>query len=280
MTKKEEKNVSEKLQEKFERNKHWTEEFRKGYSNGYQSATSTWQTKLKNSLKEKERERVDLCRVYPYNLLPIIYQEDEREYLDDDDDSELPKYDVSIRAMRKTMLENLTERENRVLEMRYSWNLTLEECGKELGVARERVRQIEAKAFRKLRNTRNIKKMQCVPLTDYIDLEIKNRDLESENEELRERLRKIENFGNDFNLQKISEDPKKLLNTKIENMDFSIRTYNCLKRYGINTIGDLTSKDWKELTHIRNLGRKSAIEINQKISSIGLEIKGEPEYMF
>lgn len=51
----------------------------------------------------------------------------------------------------------------------------------------------------------------------------------------------------------------------IEELDFSIRTYNCLKRHGINTLGELKHLSEDELIHVRNLGKKSYEEILNKV---------------
>ena len=61
--------------------------------------------------------------------------------------------------------------------------------------------------------------------------------------------------------------------TKIEELDLSVRSYNCLKRAGINTVGDLTQKNEEEMMRVRNLGRKSLKEVIQKLREIGLELR-------
>ncbi len=58
----------------------------------------------------------------------------------------------------------------------------------------------------------------------------------------------------------------------IEDMDFSVRTYNCLKRAGINTIGDLVAKTEEDMMKVRNLGKKSLEEVLQKLEDMGLEL--------
>ena len=67
------------------------------------------------------------------------------------------------------------------------------------------------------------------------------------------------------------EDSKlKKLETSIDDLDFSVRAYNCLKRAGINTLGDLTAKSEVEMMKIRNLGKKSLKEVIEKIKEMGL----------
>ena len=70
------------------------------------------------------------------------------------------------------------------------------------------------------------------------------------------------------------EDSKlKKLETSIDDLDFSVRAYNCLKRAGINTLGDLTAKSEVEMMKIRNLGKKSLKEVIEKIKEMGLRFR-------
>ena len=72
------------------------------------------------------------------------------------------------------------------------------------------------------------------------------------------------------------EDSKlKKLETSIDDLDFSVRAYNCLKRAGINTLGDLTEKSELEMMKIRNLGKKSLKEVIDKIKDMGLRFRDE-----
>lgn len=65
----------------------------------------------------------------------------------------------------------------------------------------------------------------------------------------------------------------KTLETPIEEIEFSVRAYNCLKRAGVHTIQDLVNKKEAEVTKIRNLGKKSLKEVIDKVHEIGLEFK-------
>lgn len=65
----------------------------------------------------------------------------------------------------------------------------------------------------------------------------------------------------------------KKLETPIEEVEFSVRAYNCLKRAGIHTIQDLVDKKEIEVTKIRNLGKKSLKEVIDKVSELGLSFK-------
>ncbi len=65
----------------------------------------------------------------------------------------------------------------------------------------------------------------------------------------------------------------KKLEKKIEDLDLSVRSYNCLKRAGINTVGELTQKTEEEMMRVRNLGRKSLKEVVSKLREINLHLK-------
>jgi DNA-directed RNA polymerase subunit alpha len=64
-----------------------------------------------------------------------------------------------------------------------------------------------------------------------------------------------------------------LLDTAIEELDLSVRSYNCLKRQGVNTIGQLTECSEQDLLNIRNFGAKSIEEVKDKLVSMGLNLK-------
>ncbi len=66
---------------------------------------------------------------------------------------------------------------------------------------------------------------------------------------------------------------EKVLELSIEELDLSVRSYNCLKRAGINTVDDLASKTEEDMMKVRNLGRKSLEEVLNKMSELGLELQ-------
>ena len=73
-----------------------------------------------------------------------------------------------------------------------------------------------------------------------------------------------------------TEDPKvKALETSIEDLDFSVRAYNCLKRANIHTLQDLVNKSESDMMKIRNLGKKSLKEVLDKIRDMGLVLRDE-----
>jgi DNA-directed RNA polymerase subunit alpha len=72
------------------------------------------------------------------------------------------------------------------------------------------------------------------------------------------------------------EDKKeKVLEITIEELDLSVRSYNCLKRAGINTVEELIKRNEEEMMKVRNLGRKSLEEVEQKLATLGLALRME-----
>ena len=69
----------------------------------------------------------------------------------------------------------------------------------------------------------------------------------------------------------------KILEMNIEDMDLSVRSYNCLKRAGIHTVEDLTKKSEDDMLKVRNLGRKSLDEVINKLRSFGLDLRNKDE---
>lgn len=72
------------------------------------------------------------------------------------------------------------------------------------------------------------------------------------------------------------DDKEKILEMPIEELDLSVRSYNCLKRAGINTIHELTQKTAEDMMKVRNLGKKSLEEVEAKLSAFNLSLK-QPE---
>ena len=73
--------------------------------------------------------------------------------------------------------------------------------------------------------------------------------------------------------EKVNDE--KVLDRTIEELDLSVRSYNCLKRAGINTVHDLTEKTEPEMMKVRNLGRKSLEEVKVKLADLGLGLKND-----
>lgn len=196
---------------------------------------------------------------YPFNLVAAIFGEcDLIEFI------EKEKYVFTEDAEEglKDALKTLTEREQSVIEMRYAGLMKLEDVANEFNVTRERIRQVEAKALRKLRHplrSRAIllgknglkKREECNIINESIkELERQREMLLAEVNQL-----KADAYDREHKMLPVTSEG-------IATLELSVRSYNCLLRAGIKTIADLDRKmrenDWH---HIRNLGRKSAEEI-------------------
>lgn len=166
----------------------------------------------------------------------------------------------------------LSEREVKCIELRFKEGLNLEEIGKELGITKERVRQIISRGIRRLSHSSRLN----ILIKGYKNIE----ECKSLREEIRNELINLRNKYNELlnvkSKEDINDDLKKELNSPecilIEDLDFSVRTYNCLKRANINTVDKIIKLSEYELDHIRNLGRKSAREICDKVRDLGFKM--------
>lgn len=178
---------------------------------------------------------------YPDNLLYDIFG---REW-------EYPRpadFDGSL----EYVLHSLTERERRVLDFRYKDGLTFEAIGKRECVTRERIRQINAKALRKLRHPDRLNYLK------YGVSGVIARKTESARKAALASLPKPDIPESDIPL---------------EELDLSVRSYSCLKRAGINTLREIAEMTFDELCHVRNLGKKSIGEISCMLTRHGISFR-------
>lgn len=210
------------------------------------------------------------------------------------------------------VLENLTPREMKILQMRFglidgksnSWK----KIGKYYGFTQEKIKYIEGQALRKLRHPNNIKQIRTIKISslkesEYItdeerkllnDLEndIWNSNLIFQHDSLvdidfnKDKFDVIRNICERINIKEEEKaKEQKMINgtdndIDIEEFEFSIRTHNCLRRAGINTLNDLMALSKEDIMRIRNLGRKQAEEIfsmlEEKRVKIGETDKDSP----
>lgn len=78
-------------------------------------------------------------------------------------------------------------------------------------------------------------------------------------------------------VSKEEDQQTKVLEMTIEDMDLSVRSFNCLKRAGISTVEDLTKKSESELAKVKNLGKRSLEEVQEKLNSYGLSLRNDEE---
>ena len=99
---------------------------------------------------------------------------------------------------------------------------------------------------------------------------------------LNEHLNLFVNLSEDTGVDKIlaekdNKSKEKVLEMTIEELDLSVRSFNCLKRAGINTVNDLLEKSEEEMMKVRNLGKKSFDEVKEKLRSLGYEMSSEED---
>jgi DNA-directed RNA polymerase subunit alpha len=83
--------------------------------------------------------------------------------------------------------------------------------------------------------------------------------------------------GVQIGVERDEDKRDRLLEMPIEELDLSVRSFNCLKRAGINTVGELTSKTDEDMMKVRNLGKKSLEEVKEKLVTLGLGLKPSEE---
>lgn len=191
---------------------------------------------IKKEIRELKKQKAEIenrIKSFPWyiKLIILVFGDDEIVFPDDAEET------VNF------VLDRLLKREKTILLMRVKENKTLAECSNELRVSRERVRQIEAKAYRKLRHpTRSRILLNGIKKFKHME--------EDAQKSLREKFADYKNVS-------------------IECVDLSIRAFNCLKRANINTAQDLyvyINGDKDRLLKIRNLGSKAQQEICEKFN--------------
>lgn len=211
---------------------------------------------------EELKCRIKLTDMYPLNLARAIF---------DSTEEARKVYIPGISAA----LATLTEREQGVIMHRFQRKLTLEQCGKEYGVTRERIRQIEAKAIRKLRHPTRTNMMKSVPLTDLQAMHTEYCKLKDDYEWLKKAFETLTAQKAEPGVIIPMAEHASRLEMPIEKLDLSVRSFNCLKRSGKKTLRDIVEMTESELMGIRNLGSKSASEVRSKLTEYGLVLKGE-----
>ena len=181
--------------------------------------------------------------------------------------------------------ERCSEREKRCIIEYYKNGLTLQQIGREYGVTRERVRQILCSGLRKVRYyLLNYNAMQTNRMIrEALEKDLLDRHLMRE--KLLDEYRRTGVISKDLEYEFGPVYEKKtgsmlgIMNCDIDELDLSVRSYNCLRRGGIDTIGELISLTENELFKIRNMGHKCVREIKEKLAAFGLDLAvgGEQE---
>ncbi len=180
------------------------------------------------------------------------------------------------------VLAGLTEREQTVIDMRFKRQMTYEQVGREYKITRERVRQIEAKAIRKLRHPSRIKLLIRGVLGWVEDAREMGRQ-ETISKELWSAIDGILKIADALKTDptaaaKIDAEKYRDVNPAndipIEEACLSVRALNVLKRSGFTTLRSVCTLTWDELTRLRNMGKKSAEEIVKELAEHGMKLRG------
>lgn len=209
---------------------------------------------------------------YPYNLI---------EYIKDNVVVTGEPFDFTATSIRICMAEILSEKQMRVIELRFCDGLTLKEIGEKFdGVSRERIRQIEEKALKKILDVDKLREYSAVPYRCYTAERHARVEAEKRLDWVLTHNVPYVTSANAPDVVSHSLDVFKerdVIDLPIEEMDFSVRSFNTLKRNGINTLYDIVSKikTQEDLMNFRNLGVKSCNEIIQKVHSYNLTFDWE-----
>jgi len=210
--------------------------------------------------------------IFPYNFIISAIQgyNGGTNAINDYEEYPLRELDMDYRSISpvdfySVFTTQLTDREQLVVHYRYRDGLTLDATSNRIGLTRERIRQIEYKAGRKTKRG----------LIQIIASRPKLEELKAENDQLRMYIVSLQNMSSGEQPEPPFEITHPTLDTPIEDLDFSVRTYNCLKRAQINTVKDIVNYE-ESFLRVRNLGRRSVVEIVDKIE--GMHIGYEYDY--
>lgn len=215
----------------------------------------------------------ELLNVWPWNLMyasmTMCAAESEMQGYKD------ATYRIYLPAFQNAY-DRLAERERTVLEMRFLDGKTYEECGKHFNVTRERIRQVEQHAMRKLRG--QALKMVMNPAEVFDEMRSRALKAEAEVNAYRKKIKNIRKVLGCPDTGNIPEEPEEktgIDDMSIEDLELSVRSYNCLYRANIRTVGALKKLTYERLRRVRNLGRKSVDEIVAKLKELGIELEHE-----
>lgn len=187
----------------------------------------------------------DYKKIWPYNLTYEIF-------------SEIKHIDVSV--FTQIIKEELKEKEADVIFCYYRDGMTLDDIGEKYSSTRERIRQIKAKGVRKLRYPPRVKRYILYSYDDIAELQNKLSELQ-----------KIV-IGEDVEEAAVTE----IKEPTIDVLNLSVRPYNCLSRYTLRKFGtkelyisQLTDMTAEEVANIRNLGKRSFMEILYALKEYG-----------
>ena len=177
----------------------------------------------------------------------------------------------ALEAVEELVQEALPDRELQVIELRFGLKdgqcHTPQECADALDMVKERVRQLESKALARLRHPSYCSKLEVITCYSRGALACRMAELWSDIDKLQLELNALQN-GNpypEFRDARVGGMP-------IKRLDPSVRTYNCLTRAGIHTVGELIKYTEEDLLEIRNFGTKGVEEVCELLRRVGLTL--------
>lgn len=179
--------------------------------------------------------------------------------------TELPD-DVAL-VLEYIIQKTLTEREGRVLDLRYKRYMTMAAIGEEYGLRAERIRQIEAKAVRKLRHPSRSKYI-LMGMEGYINY-LRDTAVDERLREYKKEIVTLEKKIAKLTDTEYEEEKNELENAPLAELDLSVRTFNILYRAGYSTVKELLDADAEKIVSLPNLGLKNFSDLIDVLSEKG-----------
>jgi len=195
----------------------------------------------------------------------------------------LEAYPSDLEESLDIMIQKLPDREREVILYLYEEGLTHYEAAKRLDITSERVRQLETKAMSKLRRSTGWvmvgkdRVISAMEIQKQIEDDIAIRTKHEVIKALDDRVVSLRKIIKDCTAEAIKRYLNPDTDLTIEELDFSYRTYEVLKRAGINTVDDIRKRSVSDFEKVRNMGRRSLNEIMEKMASLGFELRKEEE---
>ena len=194
---------------------------------------------------------------YPENLLSQVFVNGLPTDLPDD---------VAL-VLEYIIQKTLTEREGRVLDMRYKRYMTMAAIGEEYGLRAERIRQIEAKAVRKLRHPSRSRYI-LMGMEGYINY-LRDTAVDERLREYKKEIVTLEKKIAELTDTEYEEEKNELENAPLAELDLSVRTFNILYRAGYSTVKELLDADAEKIVSLPNLGLKNFSDLIDVLSEKG-----------
>ena len=194
---------------------------------------------------------------YPENLLSQVFVNGLPTDLPDD---------VAL-VLEYIIQKTLTERGGRVLDMRYKRYMTMAAIGEEYGLRAERIRQIEAKAVRKLRHPSRSRYI-LMGMEGYINY-LRDTAVDERLREYKKEIISLEKKIAELTDTEYEEEKNELENAPLAELDLSVRTFNILYRAGYSTVKELLDADAEKIVSLPNLGLKNFSDLIDVLSEKG-----------